>query len=277
MSKLKYVSVLSIAGSDSGAGAGIQADLKTFSALGCYGTTAITAITCQNTLGVSDIHAVPAEIVYKQIKSILEDIQPCAIKIGMIPNADVASAIVDILKVYPEIPVVYDPVMISSSGGKLMDGGAIEIIKKELFPLAYLLTPNLLEAEFLTGLRLTNVEEMTDAAKAIVKTGCQAALVKGGHLSGDELFDVLVDSKGNEKQFPSEFIRSNNTHGTGCTLSSAITAYLALGFELTNAISKAKEFVHQAILEGANVKTGDGTGPLNHLFKPKGMVKVKTD
>ncbi|MDB5012248.1 MAG: phosphomethylpyrimidine kinase [Daejeonella sp.] len=275
MSKLKYVSVLSIAGSDSSAGAGIQADLKTFSALGCYGTTAITAITCQNTLGVSDIHAVPAEIVYQQIKSVLEDIRPSAIKIGMIPNSGVASAIADILKVYQEIPVVYDPVMISSSGKRLMNDEALEVIRKQLFPITYLLTPNLLEAAFLSGLQVSNVEEMTNAAKIILDSNCPAVLVKGGHLIGDDLYDVLVDSKGHEQQFSSKFIQSNNTHGTGCTLSSAIAAYLGLGLQLHDAVTEAKKYVHEAILAGTDVKTGKGTGPLNHFFDSKRMVKVK--
>lgn len=273
MNKFKYVSVLSIAGSDSGGGAGIQADLKTFSALGCYGTTAITAITCQNTLGVSDIYPVPAEIVYKQILSVLEDIRPSAIKIGMIPNAEVVSAIVNILKIYPQIPVVYDPVTISSSGKKLMDDEAMHVITNQLFPLTYLLTPNLTEAAFLTGLKLTNPAGMTNAASRILQMGCRAVLVKGGHLSGDELFDVLVDCSGNEKQFSSNFIQSENTHGTGCTLSSAIAAYLSMGLELNDAITQGKTFVHSAILEGANVKTGHGVGPLNHFFAPKRLFK----
>jgi hydroxymethylpyrimidine/phosphomethylpyrimidine kinase len=269
-----YVSVLSIAGSDSGAGAGIQADLKTFSALGCYGTTAITAVTCQNTLGVTDIYPIPANIVYKQIRAVLEDIKPSVVKIGMIPYADVALAIVSALKAYPSLKIIVDPVMISSSGRALMEENTVQVLIESLFPIATLVTPNLAEAGFLTKKTIANLAEMQEAARNMLKFKSEAVLVKGGHLSGSELFDVMVDQSGKEEIFTTTHIESNNTHGTGCTLSSAIAAYLALGYELIPAIKKAKLFVHKAIQEGADVKTGAGTGPLNHFFAPERLVQI---
>jgi len=269
-----YVSVLSIAGSDSGGGAGIQADLKTFSAIGCYGTTAITAVTCQNTLGVTDIHPIPANIVYQQIRAVLEDIKPAVVKIGMIPNADVALAIVSALKAYPPLKIIVDPVMISSSGRALMEENTVQVLIKSLFPIATLVTPNLAEAGFLTNKTIASLAEMQVAARNMLKFKSEAVLVKGGHLSANELFDVFANQSGKEETFHSAHIESANTHGTGCTLSSAIVAYLALGFGLLTAINKAKLFVHKAIQEGADVKTGGGVGPLNHHFQPKRMVKI---
>ena len=269
-----YVSVLSIAGSDSSAGAGIQADLKTFSALGCYGTTAITAVTCQNTLAVSDIHPVPANIVYQQVIAVLEDIKPSAVKIGMIPNAEVALAIMSALSAYPHLKIIIDPVMISSSGKALMEENTVQVLIESLFPIATLVTPNLAEAGFLTQKTITNLADMQVAARSMLKFKSEAVLIKGGHLTGNELFDVLVDQSGKEEIFRTTHIESTNTHGTGCTLSSAIAAYLALGFELLTAIKKAKLFVHKAIQEGADVKTGAGTGPLNHFFAPERLVKI---
>jgi len=269
-----YVSVLSIAGSDSGGGAGIQADLKTFSALSCYGTTAITAVTCQNTLGVTDIHPIPANIVYQQIVAVLEDIKPAVVKIGMIPNADVALAVVSALSAYPHLKIIIDPVMISSSGKALMEENASQVLIESLFRIATLVTPNLAEAGFLTNKTITNLAEMHEAARSILEFKSEAVLVKGGHLPGNELYDVFVDQFGGEEIFHAAHIQSSNTHGTGCTLSSAIAAYLALGFELPEAIKKAKLFVHSAILEGVDAKTGGGTGPLNHFFEPQKMIKI---
>ena len=268
-----YVSVLSIAGSDSGAGAGIQADLKTFSALGCYGTTAITALTCQNTLGVGEIHPIPGNIVYQQIVAVLEDIKPAVVKIGMIPNAEVALAVVSALSAYPHLNIIIDPVMISSTGKALMEENASQVLIESLFPIAALVTPNLVEASFLTNKTIATLAEMQVAARNILKFRSVAVLIKGGHLLGNELYDVFADQFGREEIFHSTHIQSFNTHGTGCTLSSAIAAYLALGFELSDAIKKAKLFVHNAILEGVDVKTGGGTGPLNHFFAPEKLVK----
>lgn len=273
MPDYSYISVLTIAGSDSGGGAGIQGDLKTFAALGCYGTSAITAITVQNTLGVSDIHPVPAAIVAGQIKAVLDDIKPSAIKIGMIHQADAALAIAGILRAYPGIPVVLDPVMVSSSGRRLLDDEVISILQQQLFPLVTLVTPNLDEAAVLSGISITGVDDMKAAAVKILETGCNAVLVKGGHLSGTQLYDVYLDRDGKEHIISSEAISTNNTHGTGCTLSSAIAAFLARGTDLITAIENASVYMHQAIAAGMDVKTGEGHGPVNHFFDPMKQIR----
>jgi hydroxymethylpyrimidine/phosphomethylpyrimidine kinase len=271
----KYPAVLTIAGSDSGGGAGIQADLKTFSALGCYGTSAITAVTVQNTVGVSRIHSIPAEIVEQQIQAVMDDIKPVAIKIGMIHATEQTITIANVLKGYPDVSVIFDPVMVSSSGYKLMEDSTINILKNELFPLAALVTPNLDEAMLITDMDISTVEDMEVAAACFLKLGCNAVLIKGGHLKGVNLCDVYLDKNGLKHKFESDFINSNNTHGTGCTLSSAIAAYMALGNDMLASIEKAKSYVHQAIEYGKDVKTGSGHGPLNHFFDPQKMVKYK--
>ena len=271
----KYPAVLTIAGSDSGGGAGIQADLKTFSALGCYGTSAITAVTVQNTVGVSGIHSITAEIVRQQIQAVMDDIKPVAIKIGMIHTTEQAITIANVLKIYPEVPVIFDPVMVSSSGYKLMKDSTINILKNELFPLAALVAPNLDEATLIADMNISTIEDMEVAATCFLKLGCNAVLIKGGHLKGVSLYDVYADVNGLKHQFKSDFINSRNTHGTGCALSSAIAAYMALGNDILTSIEKAKSYVHQAIEHGKDVITGSGDGPLNHFFDPKKMVKYK--
>ena len=273
----KYPTVLTIAGSDSGGGAGIQADLKTFSALGCYGTSAITAVTVQNTAGVSGIHSIPAAIVGQQIKAVMDDIKPAAIKIGMIHTTEMAIIIVHVLKEYPDVPVIFDPVVVSSSGYKLMEDSTIDVLKNELFPLACLVTPNLDEAMLTADMDISTVEDMEVAAACFLKLGCNAVLIKGGHLKGMNLYDVYLDKNGLKHKFESNFIDSNNTHGTGCTFSSAIAAYIALGNDILSSIEKAKSYVHRAIEYGKNVRTGRGHGPLNHFFDPQKMVKYKSD
>ncbi|GAA3979884.1 bifunctional hydroxymethylpyrimidine kinase/phosphomethylpyrimidine kinase [Mucilaginibacter dorajii] len=269
----KYTALLTIAGSDSCGGAGIQADLKTFSALGCYGTSAITAITVQNTLGVSGIHSIPAEIVKGQIKVVMDDIKPMAIKIGMVHSAELAVAIAAVLKEYPQIPVIFDPVMVSTSGHRLIEKDTIAALQKELFPKAKLITPNLSEAEILAAMKINNVADMKEAARRMITAGCNAVLVKGGHLQGPDLFDVYLDKNGFEKTFRSTAISTKNTHGTGCTLSSAIAAFVGLNNDIYVAIEKAKAYVHEAIVAGQDVKTGEGHGPLNHLFDPQKLFK----
>jgi hydroxymethylpyrimidine/phosphomethylpyrimidine kinase len=272
MTKYKYVGVLTIAGSDSGGGAGIQADLKTFSALGCFGTSAITAITVQNTLGVTGIHSIPPEIVAGQIRAVMDDIQPAAIKIGMIHSPDLALAIAATLKNYPDVPVVLDPVMVATSGDRLIESATISIIKEKLFPLASLVTPNLDEAAILADMPLHHLPDMQEAADRILQTGCRAVLVKGGHLAGKELFDVYKDQQYNMHIISSQHIATKNTHGTGCTLSSAIAAYLARGEQLLTAIDKASHYIHTAIAAGQDVQTGMGHGPLNHFFAPEKLI-----
>jgi hydroxymethylpyrimidine/phosphomethylpyrimidine kinase len=261
----KYVSVLTIAGSDSSGGAGIQADLKTFAALGCYGTSAITAVTVQNTLGVTGIHPIPADIVEAQIRAVLSDIKPAVVKIGMVHDVAVVRAITGLLS---GIPVVLDPVMVSSSGRKLMEDETIAVMRHELFPLLTLLTPNLDEAAVLSGLTIQTVDDMRAAAAVILKTGCNAVLVKGGHLPGSRLYDVYLDRTGKEQIISSNAVATVNTHGTGCTLSSAIAAFLARGHALIPAIELASVYMHSAIEAGAEVKTGEGHGPVNHFFDP---------
>jgi hydroxymethylpyrimidine/phosphomethylpyrimidine kinase len=270
----QYVPVISIAGSDSGGGAGIQADLKTFAALGCYGTTAITAITAQNTLGVQAIHAVPVSVVEAQIRAVMDDIRPKAIKIGMIATPELALAIGQVLQAYPEVPVVLDPVMVAASGDRLIAEETVAALEEALFPLATLLTPNVDEAALLVNQPITSLEALEQAALQLQKQGCRAVLAKGAHLSGDALSDVFVDPQGAVKHLPTVRIPTANVHGSGCTLSSAIAAYLALGTPLDEAVVAAQAYVHQALRHGSHIRTGQGSGPLNHFFEP---IPQKTD
>lgn len=268
----KYPCILSIAGSDCSGGAGIQADLKTISALGGYAATAITAITVQNTVGVRAVHAVPPEFVQGQIEAVMEDVCPDAIKIGMINDTEIVRAIASCLRKYQPHHVVVDPVMVSTSGHKLIEDDAIEALVKELIPLASLITPNLKEAEVLTGHHINNVEEMKPAAKELLKTGCRAVLIKGGHLEGEQMCDVLqMADEALPRLFASEKIESHNTHGTGCTLSSAIATFLALGYALPQAVEEAKKYVSRGIRAGKDIHIGQGHGPLNHFYSPKPM------
>jgi hydroxymethylpyrimidine/phosphomethylpyrimidine kinase len=271
MKKYKYPAVLTIAGSDSGGGAGIQADLKTFSALGCFGTSAITAVTVQNTCGVYNIHSIPPAIVQEQINVVMNDIHPVAIKIGMVHSADLAIAIASTITKY-QVPIILDPVMVATSGAKLIEDSTIEVLKKKLFPLATLITPNLDEAEILAALKIKDVEGMKAAAANIIKTGCNAVLIKGGHLKGERIYDVYLDKNGKQEIFESDYIDTTNTHGTGCTLSSAIAAFMTRRFELTAAITEARAYVHAAIDHGKDVQTGKGNGPLNHFFNPQKLI-----
>jgi hydroxymethylpyrimidine/phosphomethylpyrimidine kinase len=273
MKTYRYASVLTIAGSDSGGGAGIQADLKTFAALGCFGTSAITAITVQNTMGVTGIHRIPAAIVEGQIIAVMDDIQPSSIKVGMVHSTELAITISNALQKYPRVPVVFDPVMVATSGDKLIEDDTIAVIKKALFPLSQLITPNLDEAVVLAGKPITNVQEMKEAATTLLQTGCKAVLLKGGHLKGEQVYDVYADQQGKQAVFTSSYIVSHNVHGTGCTLSSAIAAYIALGASLEDAIVQAREYIIKAIEEGKDVQTGKGNGPLNHFFNPKKLQK----
>ncbi|WP_158996004.1 bifunctional hydroxymethylpyrimidine kinase/phosphomethylpyrimidine kinase [Mucilaginibacter sp. L196] len=268
MNNYRYRVVLTIAGSDSGGGAGIQADIKTISALGCYGTTVITAITAQNTLGVNNIYAIPAEIVGDQMTAVINDIPPSAIKIGMVYLKESAEIIASVLRQHSEIPVIFDPVMVATSGTNLMKSNCLSTFKNLLFPLTTLLTPNLDEAGLITGMKVNNLTDMHTAASRIIDLGCNAVLIKGGHLKGNDLYDVYLDRDGRQRLFKSKVIQSNNTHGTGCTLSSAIASYLALGEDLMLSIEKGKDYVHQAIEHGKNIRIGKGIGPLNHFFNP---------
>jgi hydroxymethylpyrimidine/phosphomethylpyrimidine kinase len=267
----RYPRVLSIAGSDSGGGAGIQADLKTIAALGCYGMTAITALTAQNTLGVRSIHAVPLQILADQIDAVVEDIGVDAVKIGMLHSAETVRAVAAALQRHHLQKVVLDPVMIATSGAKLIDDTAVAVLVQELFPRAAVVTPNLDEAALLVGKPLASEADMEAAARQLLEMGANAALVKGGHLAGDTVSDLLLARGAQPLWMHAPRIASGNTHGTGCTLSSAIASQLALGADLVAAVQAAREFVRGALQAGAPVRTGGGSGPLNHGFAPRPM------
>ena len=269
----RYVRVLSIAGSDSGGGAGIQADLKTFSALGCYGMTAITAITAQNTCGVTGIHGIPPEMLKAQIDAVVQDIGVDAVKIGMLHSPDVVHVVADAIRTYQLPHVVLDPVMVATSGDRLLAQETVAVLVQELFPLAEVVTPNLDEAGWLLGRRIEGVEALELAAQDLLRLGARAALLKGGHLPGDWVVDVLAvqggeHAKGQGHRLQSQRIATHNGHGTGCTLSSAIAAQLALGQPLQQAVEQARAYILGAIAAGANVTTGRGHGPLNHGYAP---------
>lgn len=270
----RYARVLSIAGSDSGGGAGIQADLKTFSALGCYGMTAITAITAQNTLGVSGIHGVPPAALRAQIRAVLDDIGADAIKIGMLHTPEVVGVVAQALDDYRIAHVVLDPVMVATSGDRLMAQETVQVLVQALFPRATLVTPNLDEAALLLGRPIIQAAEFDAAARDLMALGAPAVLLKGGHLACDEIVDVLATRDGLAQRWATPRIASHNVHGTGCTLSSAIAAHLALGANLPQAVADARRYVLASIEAGAAVRTGAGHGPLNHAHAPLAMRRV---
>jgi hydroxymethylpyrimidine/phosphomethylpyrimidine kinase len=253
---------LTIAGSDSGGGAGIQADLKTFHAFGVFGTSAVTAITVQNTLGVSAVHAVPLEIVRGQIAAVAEDLAPAACKTGMLATRELVGVVATAIREHRLARFVLDPVMVATSGDRLLDEDAQAAVLSELVPLAALVTPNLDEATILTGFDVHDAESMRRAARALVDAGAGAALVKGGHLRDAELVDVLYDGR-DFREFRRPRVLTRNTHGTGCTLSAAVTALLADGADLDAAVERALEYVHRAISQAPRL--GHGSGPLNHF------------
>jgi hydroxymethylpyrimidine/phosphomethylpyrimidine kinase len=265
---LRYARVLTIAGSDSGGGAGIQADLKTFAALGCYGMSAITALTAQNTVGVQGIHAVPAEFLKAQIQSVVEDIGVDAVKIGMLHAPGIVDVVAWAIDHYQLTNVVFDPVMVATSGDRLIANETVQVLVRELFPRVTVITPNLDEAALLLERPILNAEALDTAAHDLLQMGVKAVLLKGGHLAGDEVVDVLLQAGAAPHRLASPRIASHNVHGTGCTLSSAIAAHLALGHPLGEAVALARRFILGAIAEGANVTTGHGHGPLNHGHAP---------
>ncbi len=260
---------LSIAGSDSSGGAGIQADLKTFSALGVYGASVITALTAQNTRGVQAIHSVPADFVAAQLDSVLSDLAVAAIKTGMLATRAIVDAVVARLATAPGIPLVVDPVMVATSGDNLLDPPAVETIRHRLIPRALLLTPNLPEAARLLDRPIaTTDQEAVDQAQALLTLGCQAVLIKGGHGSGPTSVDILARASGITR-FERPRVATTATHGTGCTLSAAIAALLAQGVPLVDAIERAKTYVWLALEAGRDLKIGAGNGPVDHLFAIK--------
>ncbi len=270
----RYVRVLAIAGSDSGGGAGIQADLKTCSALGCYGMTAITALTAQNTQGVRGIYGVPPEFLQAQIDAVVEDIGVDAVKIGMLHSVEIVQAVADALRRYSLPHVVLDPVMVAASGDRLIAPGTAAALVSELFACAAVVTPNLDEASWLLGRKIDSVADVDAAADALLDLGARAVVLKGGHLPGDWVVDVLALAKGEHYRFESKRIATYNGHGTGCTLSTAIASYLALGTPLRQAVDNARRYILGAIAAGAHVCTGQGHGPLNHGYAPVAQVVI---
>lgn len=253
---------LTIAGSDSGGGAGIQADLKTFSALGVYGMSVLTSITAQNTLGVQGIHDLPPEFVGLQIDSVMQDIGADAVKIGMLSNIQIIKIVSKKIKEYKVKNLVIDPVMVAKGGDRLLKEDAVEALKQDLIPLAIIVTPNLIEAEVLSGLKIQNIIDMKEAAQEIYKLGPRNVLIKGGHLLSEEAIDFLYDGE-SFKEFKAERINTKNTHGTGCTLSSAIAAGLAQEKEIEEAVDIAKRYITLAIQNSLDI--GHGHGSLDHL------------
>ncbi|WP_419167360.1 bifunctional hydroxymethylpyrimidine kinase/phosphomethylpyrimidine kinase [Candidatus Palauibacter sp.] len=255
---------LTIAGSDSGGGAGIQADLKTFHTFGVFGTSAVTAVTAQNTIGVQAVQALDPPIVRRQIESVRADLPPAAAKTGMLANADIVRAVVAGLHGF-EAPLVVDPVMVATSGDRLLYPAAVDAILEELLPLAALVTPNLPEAEILAGQPVRTEADMSAAAAAILARGAGAVLVKGGHLAGDEVVDLFRNGEG-KRVWRTPRVPTTETHGTGCTLSAAITAGLASGIALEPAIERGLAFTHAAIAQAPGL--GSGRGPLDHWADP---------
>lgn len=254
---MKVARALTIAGSDSGGGAGIQADLKTFTVHGVFGATAITALTAQNTRGVSGVLAVPPEFVRLQIDAVLDDIGADAVKTGMLANHQIAASVAEAIAQHRLDRVVVDPVMIAQSGARLLDTSAVTAIVERMLPLATIVTPNLPEAEALLGRPIGTVAEMHEAAAEICRLGARACLLKGGHRKGERAVDVLCH-QGTTRELSSPWIASRHTHGTGCQLAAAITANLARGLELDAAVDRAKQFITVAIRHGLAIGAGDG-------------------
>lgn len=251
---------LTIAGSDPSGGAGIQADLKTFHQFGVYGAAVITLLTVQNTLGVSRVEIMEPRLVREQIDAVVSDIPPAAVKTGALGSAEVVLAVAEWAR-QKIAPLIVDPVMVSKHGAPLMSEEARQILKRELIPYAYLVTPNIPEAEMITGLKISNESDMCAAAREMMKAGCHSVLLKGGHSDGEPV-DFLVDPSG-ALRLPGRRVKTVHTHGTGCTLSAAITALLARGIELSESVERAKQFVQRAIETAPGL--GSGQGPLNHF------------
>ena len=288
MQRKHYTRVLTIAGSDSGGGAGVQADIKTISALGCYAASAITAVTVQNTMGVSDVHPIPADIVEGQIRAVLDDIGADAVKIGMLQSREITQRIAAVLGEYPIRNIVLDPVMVSTSGHRLIEPEAVEALISCLMPLARVITPNIPEAEILLGgKRLSDQASLSEAAVELSRLTGASVLLKAGHLAPEPdgaesraksgadsgtmvLTDYFYDAERGELiDLPSQAVQTVNTHGTGCTMSSALAAHLAKGCSLQDAARGAKAYIAGAIADGAAYEIGHGHGPVNHFFLNK--------
>src|SRR5258705_7961446 len=265
---------LTIAGSDSSGGAGIQADLKTFSAFGVYGASVVTALTAQNTRGVHGVHEVPAEFVRAQMTAVFSDLNVGAVKTGMLANRDIVLSVADELRRHPSVPLVCDPVMVATSGDVLLQPGAIEAYRDRLIPLATVLTPNLPEAARLLNIaEAVGEETMVVQARALRALGCTAVLLKGGHGRGEVALDILVTPE-DVIRIEAPRIDTLHTHGTGCTLAAAITASLAQGADVEESVRKAKTYVWRALQAGRTLGVGEGNGPVDHLYAIRGARPV---
>ena len=270
-----YRTVLSIAGSDSIGGAGIQADLKTFSALGVYGMTAITALTAQNTQSVLHIMPASEQNLQLQLDAVFTDVVPDAVKIGMLHNEALIEVVIKAIDRYCPRNIVLDPVMISTSGCALLSPTSVDLLKNELMPRCNIVTPNLLEAQALAGHKITDIRSLYAAGEELTKL-CAAVLIKGGHSEGNDVSDYLFEvGKECPECYTIRRVDTVNTHGTGCTLSSAIAANLALGYDLHTSVARAKDYISKAISEGADVAFGLNNGPVNHLFAPEPLHKFE--
>ncbi len=270
-----YRTVLSIAGSDSIGGAGIQADLKTFSALGVYGMTAITALTAQNTQSVLHIMPASEQNLRLQLDAVFTDVVPDAVKIGMLHNEALIEVVIKAIDRYRPRNIVLDPVMISTSGCALLSPTSVDLLKNELMPRCNIVTPNLLEAQALAGHKITDIRSLYAAGEELTKL-CAAVLIKGGHSEGNDVSDYLFEvGKECPECYTIRRVDTVNTHGTGCTLSSAIAANLALGYDLHTSVARAKDYISKAISEGADVAFGLNNGPVNHLFAPEPLHKFE--
>ena len=270
-----YRTVLSIAGSDSIGGAGIQADLKTFSALGVYGMTAITALTAQNTQSVLHIMPASEQNLQLQLDAVFTDVVPDAVKIGMLHNEALIDVVIKAIDRYRPRNIVLDPVMISTSGCALLSPTSVDLLKNELMPRCNIVTPNLLEAQALAGHKITDIQSLYAAGEELTKL-CAAVLIKGGHSEGNDVSDYLFEvGKECPECYTIRRVDTVNTHGTGCTLSSAIAANLALGYDLHTSVARAKDYISKAISEGADVAFGLNNGPVNHLFAPEPLHKFE--
>ena len=265
---MKYKSVLTIAGSDSGGGAGIQADIKTISACGCYAASAITAVTAQNTQGVIAVEGLSTSIIEQQIEAVLSDIGADAVKIGMLHSGEVVGVVAKMLKKFGITNIVLDPVMVSTSGHRLIEDTAIGVLQTELIPLARVITPNIPEAEILLGRPIAEQESMPEAARCLAEKYGVSVLLKAGHMEDDELIDIFYNWDSKEVvPLCSYRVDTPNTHGTGCTLSSALAAQLAKGLDLNEAVVNAKRYINAAILAGAAYEIGKGHGPVCHFHE----------
>lgn len=273
--KRKYLTALTIAGSDSGGGAGIQADLKTFSSLGVYGTSVITAVTAQNTLQVRSVEILPLDIIREQLKVILDDFAIHVVKTGMLPTPETVELVAWAMDTYHLPILVVDPVMKSTTGSPLTRANVSQAIREQLYKRLTLITPNIIEASSLSGVIIKKTSDVHLAAEVLIEQGCRAVLIKGGHMVGEQAVDMLFTPDKPMVAFSSEFIKTANLHGTGCAVSSAIAAFLAQGYELVEAIGLAKQYVTSAIMGGKEITTGHGNGPLNHFFDPKTTITTE--